>query len=560
MSRDRAAAGEGATRSWIFAALIVALVLAALWPGVHGFWGRDDYAVLAIVRMIGSPLHFFSTDHFPVAHSVFRPLGFASMWLCVKMFGNAYAPNAAFDLALHASVSLMLFRLVMVGGGSRTLAMIGALFFALHPATSGTALWWSARFDLLATLFVLIAVDAAIRYTDSRRTAWLAAALLAALAAALSKEIGLVACVALIAVWLRDWFVAPADRRRPLTAIALTMLVGALFLMWRWCVLGTPSSAITGPVPMIEAFVRGVVNVALQTPGYWAYVARLPMTSFASIALCVFAVIAILILARKLPAPVSEAFRQRRVVLWCGLVMVVTPIVLQAPIAAFGSALSHDMSAVEAAMQSRLYYLQIAGLVLVTASFIAPSFSGIAPRARQIVVLGMSVIVILVGSFAHRNARAFAHRSSEIAVVARAAAAAVDKLSLPESNCHVAFQDYAPAPEWSQFVSMDSIVKALSTDVQRVGRCWFHSNLATFFFIESGLADATAVAPFVVEEQFAKPLPWRRVGDFTYAYLDVPVGLTASDVASIPFLQFDGSRVIDVSDDVHAGRIPFELK
>lgn len=64
------------TPVWTLAVLIVAAVALVSYPNLHGFWGRDDFAQLALVRMIGAPWQFFVTDHYFVIGSVFRPLGF----------------------------------------------------------------------------------------------------------------------------------------------------------------------------------------------------------------------------------------------------------------------------------------------------------------------------------------------------------------------------------------------------------------------------------------------------------------------------------------------------
>src|SRR5690242_13162668 len=153
------------SRVWPIA-LIVAAIVFVLAPGVSGDWGRDDYFQLAFVRLVGSPWPLFAHDHYPVPGSVFRPLGFASMWLGVQLFGSDYAAHAWSDVALHAAVALALFALLRRLRIAPWPASLATLAFALHPAAAGPALWWSARFDLLATLFVLLALVAAVAYRD----------------------------------------------------------------------------------------------------------------------------------------------------------------------------------------------------------------------------------------------------------------------------------------------------------------------------------------------------------------------------------------------------------
>src|SRR5215475_6461705 len=110
MPSDAAADRPHAARKgiWMLAALIAVAVAAVSYPNIGGYWGRDDFACIALERMIGSPWRLFTTDSFFVPGSVFRPLGYLSEWLCIQIFGTQYAPNAAFDIALQAAVALSL--------------------------------------------------------------------------------------------------------------------------------------------------------------------------------------------------------------------------------------------------------------------------------------------------------------------------------------------------------------------------------------------------------------------------------------------------------------------
>src|SRR5207244_6935980 len=94
---------SGARLRGVAAALTIFLCVAfAYWPGLHGFWGRDDFMQLAFARLIGSPLPLFVHDHyFPAPGSIFRPLGFASLWLWQTLFGSNYFAHAFADMLLH---------------------------------------------------------------------------------------------------------------------------------------------------------------------------------------------------------------------------------------------------------------------------------------------------------------------------------------------------------------------------------------------------------------------------------------------------------------------------
>src|SRR5215467_16093167 len=99
------------------APIVVALIVAfAYWPGLYGFWTRDDYMQLAFARLVGSPWPIFVHDHyFPVPGSIFRPLGFASFWLSQALFGSDYFAHAFGDMLLHIAVALALYRVIRAG-------------------------------------------------------------------------------------------------------------------------------------------------------------------------------------------------------------------------------------------------------------------------------------------------------------------------------------------------------------------------------------------------------------------------------------------------------------
>ena len=545
-----------AWRSCAAALVIAAAVALVYWPGIHGFWGRDDYFQLAFARLVGSPWPLFVRDHFPVPGSVFRPLGFASMWLCARLFGTGYEAHAIADLVLHAGVSLALFGLLRRAGIALAPAVLCTLLFALHPAVIGTALWWSARFDLLAALFVLLALQAAVAYRQRRRPCALWCALGAALAAMLSKEVGLVAIAAMALLWLR-WARAERVQRAPaLRAVALAVVCAAIYLGWRWLVLGTPSSGLTGALPVGDAIARGLLDWAGQAPGYFSFWARLDALQRIAFGAALAVVVGMF------------AFRHARLavsgqgdLLVCGLCLLLLPALLQAPVSALNaSPLQAGASAIETAMQSRLYYLGIAGAAIVLAPPLAGIWSGASIRVRGLAGLALMLALLAMASASRDSAQQFAQRSLAISAVAREAGAAVERLDLPPVPCHVVFLDVEPAPEWGVYVSMDSVIKALSPDPARVEHCWFHANYVTWFHLLAAPVDAADAAPWIPLVADGHVVPWRRVGDLQIAYLAPPQRADSRDVAAMRFLRWRDGHFDDVSADVAAGRIAVRLQ
>jgi|GEM_PF-633404 len=533
MSR-RQSAIPGVRGALLPAAIVVAAVAWVLAPGVAGDWGRDDYFQLAFSRLLGSPWPLFAHDHFPVPGSVYRPLGFASMWLGVQWFGSDYAAHARFDLALHAVVALALYGLLRTLRIAMLPALLGTLAFALHPAAIGPALWWSARFDVLATLFVLLALVAAVRYRDGGAAGWLAVTLLASLAAMLSKEIGLVAAVAAGALWLRQARVEPAQRGRMAFACVALALVAVAWFAWRARVLGTAASGLTGAMPLVDALVAGIGAWSRQAAAYLTFWPRLGTA--ARVLLVALAIAA-------LPALRRAGARERDdiAILLCGLVLLLSPALLQAPVAALNARpLGSGESAVEAAMQSRLYYLGLTGVAMLLAMLLERARTRRLPGAALATIA--TALVVAFGLGAHRDAGAIAQRSRDNARVAHAAVEAVDALALPAASCHVVFLGVEPAPEWGAYVSMDSVVKALDTDLARVAPCWFHANTPTWFFLVPTAATASAASPYRPLQQGGREVPWLRVGGATIAYLEDEPVVDARERARMPHLRWNGHR------------------
>jgi len=541
-----------------FVALSIAMIVAFVyWPGVYGFWGRDDFGVLAFVRLLDTPWPLFVHDHFPVAGWFFRPLGFASMWMCEELFGTNYQAHAAFDLALHISVSLALFCLLRRAGIARVIAFSCTTLFAIHPATIGTALWWNGRFDLLSTLFILLALYAAVVYREHRRTRALAVALIAAFAALLCKEIGLVAIAAMSLLWLLWAMSDHVQRPTALRAVLLSWLCALIYLGWRWLVLGTPSSILSS-MPLHDLIAQGLLSWLHQAPGYLTFWPRLHAAS--RIALAAALVGTIVVIATVVVRDRSRFVLCRRAdMIVCGVCLLVLPALLQVPVAVWNATpLRADVSAIETAMQSRLYYLGIAGIAMMLGGALGTFWEEVDKRLRLVIWLPFVFAIVSFASVSHVAAHAFAKRSVAISGIARDAITAVAQLDLPHAGCHVIFFDMEFPAEWGIYVSADSIIKALSPDLDRVKHCWFHSNSPAYFQAAPATsADAAPYRPFEVDEKLA---PWRTIGGVVIAYLSPPENADPRDFGRMIFLRYRDNRFEDVSADVVAGHIAVHLQ
>lgn len=535
-------------RAWIMGLLIVAAVTWVLAPGVAGDWGRDDYFQLALVRLAGSPAPFFLHDHFPVPGSIFRPLGFASMWLGFAAFGTHYAAHAWSGIALHALVALALHALLRRIRVGEPAALIATLAFALHPAAVGTALWWSARFDVLAALFTLIALRAAIVHREEGRGGPLVLALLAALAATLSKEVGLVAVAALVVQWGHWAVVEPARRRQAMGAVAAAAGIALAYFAWRSAVLGTPASGLTGGLPLGDAIAKGLFDGVRQLPAYLTFWPHLPLAWRCLLVLLLLVGFAVLFAGMRRrrfdAAPVAS-----------GITLLLLPLLLQAPVAALNAhPLATTQSVVETAMQSRLYYLGLGGVAILLAVALDRVWNSGTPWRRGAVSIIAAFTGIAIATSSQRDAAAFAGITTRNAALAHAAVAAVDTLELPPAPCHVVFLGVDPPPEWGTYVSMDAIVKALDTNHARSDRCWFHVNYPTWFFTLPTPTRATDAMPYEPLSIEGRGIPWLVVGGATLAYLQAPRTIDATALARMRWLRWDGQRFTDADAEPSAGR------
>jgi hypothetical protein len=539
---------------------IAALISLAYWPGLHAFWGRDDFMQLAFARLIGSPGPLFVHDHyFPVPGSIFRPLGFASFWLWQALFGTNYFAHAFADMLLHVAVSLALYRVIRVGGLERIPAALCTLVFALHPAVLGTALWWSARFDLLAALFALIALRAAFDHMQRPRLASLITALGAALAALLSKETALTLIAAIGLMWLRWAWSERAHRANAIRALVALACVTAAFIAWRWLVLGTAASGLIGETSLVSAIGKGFADWFWYLAGYLSFWPRLDAVERFIITASALGLAGCIVFASR--GRDSAQTRSRSMdLLICGFCLFALPAVLQAPVVALNAApLRADVSAVETAMQSRLYYPSIGGAAILLSVLVHRVLS--ASAALKFPTIGMLAFAAgLFGWVSRESAIEYASRTTLPRTMAQAAAAAVDMLDLPETHCHIVLLGAEPPVEWSIYVSMDAVVKALTANPHKVDRCFIHSDYVTYFNLMGSSATLADAAPYVPHDASGAQVPWLHVGDAVIAYLDPPRRSDVETTRGMLFLRYEGGVFRDVTADVIDGRLSVDLR
>ena len=91
------------------------------------------------------------------AHDSYRPVSFLSHRLDVALFGFDPHPRHVHNVALGLLAILLVYFVALSWLSSSTAAIIAAAVFALHPMQVETVAYISARSDLLAGIFGLLA-------------------------------------------------------------------------------------------------------------------------------------------------------------------------------------------------------------------------------------------------------------------------------------------------------------------------------------------------------------------------------------------------------------------
>ncbi len=401
-----------ARTTWLAAALVGALAVAVYLPSLRNDFVWDDPIVLErqLPYFDGPADAFFPPRDVPQwsAH-YYRPLVVVSYLLDDLVVRTLYPPearDAGRRLVFHASPVLLhgvsSALVVALGaalarrfrGQRSTLAVpvAAGLLFAVHPVHVESVAWLAGRSDLLCAAFALAAILAWLRYLETRRAAWLPAAAALALAAMLSKEVGL-ALVALLPLSAllpgRDAALPGHEAARDAgLAAAVVGFAAAVALALRWAAAAPgPGSAIawTDPVRTILAALGWYAAKTAWPAPLSAFVDRVP----GSVGLA----IAGAFVAGGIGALVGASLARRR----AGAEAFAAALFLL-PLA---PALAVSAGTIAATpLAERYLYLPSAGAVLLGALIVGePRRSArlsFRPTARPAVVLGMAAAIAAV--------------------------------------------------------------------------------------------------------------------------------------------------------------------
>lgn len=236
-------------KPWMVALIVGAAVAAYLTslPVPFIFWDDPLYvtgnlrvqapglAGLAALWDSGPAWRGEMVEYFPLRDSLY--------WLTWQLAGALPLAYHLLSLLAHLGVSLSVLPLARRLGFSAATGWWGALLFAVHPAHVEAVTWVSGLKDPVCTLLVIGAVLSYFRFRERGGRGWYAAVLALSLAALLTKSLGLVTPVLLLAVE-RLYFTS--TWRQVAARLALPVLLSGVFLV-QFVLIGRANGVINPP-------------------------------------------------------------------------------------------------------------------------------------------------------------------------------------------------------------------------------------------------------------------------------------------------------------------------
>lgn len=232
--------------------LAIALLLINHWPALNSFFTSDSLGLIRHCATLSEQGELWTwmagnfSQGLSVESNYYRPLSAASICLDYQLFGTKPMAWHLHQLILHALNGLLLYYLgTLLAANSRhgrTMAALATLLFWLGPATPEVSLWIAGRYNVLATLFGLLALVSHLRNRSILSAFCMGLALC-------SKESAMILPLLLFSIswWRHHIEQGPAPHFierinnlvRELTPSAVLF---ASYLAWRWYLFGDPLS------------------------------------------------------------------------------------------------------------------------------------------------------------------------------------------------------------------------------------------------------------------------------------------------------------------------------
>ncbi len=215
-TKTRPSQSEGPDRSSlykiglpIFTVLLLTAV-AAYWSILNNTLAGDDFA--EIKRLYQIPATELWRLFSVCVPTFIRPVPYFMYWFQYRFFGLEGLPSHLINVGLHAGSSFLLFWFLARNGIQRLAAFMAAALFLLTPLAPEAVSWSDGRFDSSVLFFIMLTLGLyTVTLQKSSRMAY-AGALLAAVAAFLSKESAVILLLLIPTMELMFSIYPPASR------------------------------------------------------------------------------------------------------------------------------------------------------------------------------------------------------------------------------------------------------------------------------------------------------------------------------------------------------------
>jgi len=229
-----------------YLALLLALVISLLLTIYYGSaainFSHHDWThrhISADIDSLSSLWELFTTRRATGFH---RPLTYISLWTDYRLFGTDYTGYHIQSIAFHGINSLLVAWLAVTLGFSRINSLWSGLLFVAAAVSFEAVLWPAARFDLLATMFTLLALIVAVKYfRDTRLWFWaLPVSLFFYMAGIMNKEsaYSFALLISLVIVTHRLWSIPRPVKKKVLLYFSLVVIVTLIMIFFRVVVYG----------------------------------------------------------------------------------------------------------------------------------------------------------------------------------------------------------------------------------------------------------------------------------------------------------------------------------
>lgn len=174
-------------KQWLLCAMVFLAGLLIFWPGAKGEFIYDDHVDIRNVDNVFIPGAW--TELFQTASAqLYRPMKYLSYYLDNALFG--WKPEGWHwqSFIWHALNGMLVFLLAKRWGASLVAAVLGGLWFAVHPVHAEAVVWISSRASLQSTTGVLLILFFYDRWRQGEKKGDLVGLLMAGFIGFFSKE------------------------------------------------------------------------------------------------------------------------------------------------------------------------------------------------------------------------------------------------------------------------------------------------------------------------------------------------------------------------------------